>query len=162
MHVIRVDTSNAHIYHNLAQAYEAEFSPITQKCPDKDGLFALDTPLDAAHRGYLAYDEGLPVGIANISVNGVYEVCEFYIVPLFRHRKLGTLFIQTLWRRHPGSWQIKQIAGAAYATAFWQRAIGDFGVDYQQDTYDDPYWGAVTRQTFTVPPHPLSAAAKSR
>ena len=89
MKVTLVDTSNAHIYHNLVQAYEAEFSPITQKCPDKDGLFALDTPLDAAHRGYLAYDEGLPVGIANIGVNGVFEVCEFYIVPLFRHRRKG-------------------------------------------------------------------------
>jgi hypothetical protein len=34
-----------HVYLNLCQAYEAEFSAITGKLPDADSMFALDTIL---------------------------------------------------------------------------------------------------------------------
>lgn len=89
MQIIKVDLSNQHIYMNLAQAYEAEFSKIMQKKPDENGLFPLDTILEGNVTGYLLYVDGIPAGhtaIANES-DGNYEVCDFYVVPYFVRTK---------------------------------------------------------------------------
>lgn len=45
MEIREVDDRNMHVYLNLCQAYEAEFSAITGKLPDADSMFALDTIL---------------------------------------------------------------------------------------------------------------------
>jgi predicted acetyltransferase len=143
-----------HVYLNLIQSYEGEFSAATGKKPDADGLFALDTLIGGHVTGILLYEEQAPAGLAAIARKGEgrYEVCEFYIVPCFRKRRLGTRFAHAIWQRYPGRWEIKQIAGAEYATIFWRRAIGDFaGGGFREDVFDDPYWGTVTRQRFTVP-----------
>lgn len=153
MKVERVGPDRLHVYLNLAQAYEAEFSAITRKAPAADGTFELDTPVDEAHRGYVAYVDGAPAGIANIGVAGDarFEVCEFYVVPVFRRARHGIGFIHSIWSATPGRWEIKQIAGAEYATRFWRRAIAAYGdTEFEQSEYDDPYWGRVTRQTFEV------------
>lgn len=150
MKIQLVDDSLTHIYLNLAQAYEAEFSTITAKKPDANGLFTLDTPLDDSHNAFIAFEKEVPIGLANISVKntGNYEVCEFYIIPVFRKQNLGTLFVHQIWHKYPGSWQIKQIDGAGYATQFWRKAISAYGQEFEQDKYLDPYWGPVTRQCF--------------
>ncbi|AZZ97326.1 GNAT family N-acetyltransferase [Pseudoalteromonas sp. R3] len=142
---------NQTIYNNLAQAYEAEFSPLTDKSPGPDGLFALDTLLEGSVTGYLCYVNKTPAGLAAIAQHHdkEFEVCEFYIVPRFRKAGLGTRFARAIWVNSPGLWTVKQIAGADYATQFWRRAIAEAGVkDMEEDTYDDPHWGTVTRQRF--------------
>lgn len=51
----------------------------------------------------------------------------------------------------PGSWEVKQISGADYATVFWRKAINARAHrDFVDDRYEDPYWGLVTRQTFLI------------
>ncbi|MEC4091019.1 hypothetical protein [Pseudoalteromonas rubra] len=149
--LIPVDTHNLPVYLNLAQAYEAEFSAITNKNPGADGLFALDTVLEGNVTGYLWYDNETPVGLAAIAQHqkDEFEVCEFYIVPRYRKAGQGAQFAHTLWANQPGLWTIKQIAGAEYATQFWHRAIASAGIEgVQEDTYQDPYWGKVARQRF--------------
>ncbi|WP_211363154.1 hypothetical protein [Thermochromatium tepidum] len=50
---------------------------------------------------------------------------------------------------HQGCWEIKQISGAKYATEFWRKAVGEFvGNNFQEDVYQDEYWGRVVRQQF--------------
>ncbi len=149
----QVDGSNIHVYRNLCQAYEAEFSTITGKLPDADGLFPLDTYLGGPVQGFLLFVGGSPVGFAAIRVEqgeGA-EVCEFYIVPSLRQRGLGKAFASRLFGMYPGPWQVKQLQGAGYATSFWCKVIGECtGGNYLQDEYDDPYWGRVTRQCFSI------------
>lgn len=153
MKVLKVTPENVHIYNNLAQAYEAEFSPITGKFPNQDGLFSLDTPIDDTHIGYLGYDGDRVVGFANIGVKpaNCFEVCEYYILPVYRKKKVGTILIHAIWSQYGGKWEVKQIAGAEYATVFWQKAIGLYNdTVFEESQYTDPYWGKVTRQVFEI------------
>lgn len=156
MQIIKVDSNNKHVYMNLAQAYEAEFSKIMQKKPDEDGLFPLDTHIDDHVSGYLLYIDGIPAGhtaIANEAA-GCYEVCDFYVVPYFRQNKVGKRFISQVFRNLGGSWEIKQVAGAEHAVKFWRDVLYDYTLDnhiaggYVEDSYDDEQWGVVTRQRF--------------
>ncbi len=151
MKIKRVDRTTAHIYDNLCQAYEAEFSPLTHKQPDVDGWFAKDTILDGNITGYLVYSDNRPAGLAAIKQEpqNELEVCEFYVVPFYRRNKLGQHFAAALFDKMPGHWQIKQIEGANQAIAFWRAVVTDYtSGHYQEDSYNDPYWGKVTRQTF--------------
>jgi predicted acetyltransferase len=148
-----VDTAHLPVYRHLAQAYEAEFSALTGKMPGEDGVFALDTEIDEKHLGWLLYEQGRPVGLAAIGSQGAgWEVCEFYVLPVCRGRSLGSDFIHEIWRRFPGEWQIKQIAGAELASRFWRRCIAAYPLDFKEDIYEDVYWGRVTRQRFTLSP----------
>nr|WP_216628447.1 GNAT family N-acetyltransferase [Pseudoalteromonas caenipelagi] len=136
---------------NLAQAYEAEFSSLTGKLPNQKGVFSLDTPLDETHIGYLAFDGAYPIAFANISSRGNnHEICEFYVIPSVRKRKIGSLFINKIWQAHPGKWEVKQIQGADHAIQFWRKALTLNGVSYSESEYEDAYWGKVNRQIFTI------------
>jgi hypothetical protein len=60
-------------------------------------------------------------------------------------------FAHLIWTTYPGEWEIKQIAGAEYASHFWRKSITAFGQTvYEEDCFQDPYWGIVTRQCFAV------------
>ncbi|MCF2860340.1 hypothetical protein L1286_22930 [Pseudoalteromonas sp. SMS1] len=152
MNIVEVTDNNRAVYNNLAQAYEAEFSTLTEKSPLASGLFELDTDLsNPMVTGYICYVQGIPAGIAAVLrfSPDEHEVAEFYIVPLYRKAKLGTQFSHALWHLMPGRWIIKQIAGAHYATKFWLSAIADLpGKNLIEDHYEDKYWGRVTRQRF--------------
>lgn len=153
MEILTVTKENLSIYLNLAQCYEAEFSRLTGKKPDEQGLFELDTQLSENIKGLLLIVEGTPAAIAAISVKEQkhYEVCEFYVVPSFRKNSLGMRFAHLIWKMYPGEWEIKQIAGAEYASEFWRKTITTFGLkSYEENSYEDPYWGVVTRQRFSV------------
>lgn len=204
MKITQVTSTTQSVYFNLMQGYEAEFSAITRKLPDENGLFALDTHLSATLLerttgnfpnelseacanacvdalvnecaedciegcvvGFLAWQESVPIGFMTIALSPgqQFEVCEFYIVPCLRHKKLGSKLAAQVWSRFPGTWVVKQIEGAEYATQFWRKCIGEFlrgahvdKVDarseepdgFEQDQFVDPYWGLVTRQTFAV------------
>jgi predicted acetyltransferase len=162
--MILVDASNLTIYRNLAQAYEGEFSTITGKLVDEEGLFPLDTWIgesfpeqpesDASVIGYLAYIGDRPIGIAAIKLaESGNEVCEFYIIPALRKQGEGMRFAHQIFRLHPGIWQIKQIQGAEYASVFWRKVISGLGIAYQEDDrLLDAYWGPVTRQVFVFDP----------
>ncbi|ESP91653.1 GNAT family N-acetyltransferase [Pseudoalteromonas luteoviolacea] len=152
MELVAVNDLNQAVYYNLAQAYEAEFSKLTEKVPRQDGMFELDTDIAQEQvSAFVCYVSGVPAGIAAIYMHSDkdMEIAEFYIVPVFRKAKLGTQFAHALWAMYPGSWTIKQIAGAGYATEFWRSAILKLpGLDLIEDEYVDPYWGKVTRQRF--------------
>ncbi|WP_226649246.1 GNAT family N-acetyltransferase [Microbulbifer variabilis] len=152
MKVVDVTDKNLSIYLNLAQCYEAEFSVLTKKKPNKDGLFALDTDIISPTRGYIVFIEKTPAGIAAIGCKGTsYEVFEFYIVPYFRKEKLGTKFAHSIWSKFPGKWEVKQIEGADHAVNFWRNCIRKYPhKNYIEDQYQDHYWGQVNRQSFIV------------
>ena len=139
------------MYNNLSQNYESEFSAITLKKPNEKGLFSLDTPIDEETEGLLFYVDKLPAGMAALrtDVEGVQEICEFYIIPCYRRLALGKHVALQILKKRPGFWQIKQIAGTDYATCFWRKVVSEFTQNhYEEDVYNDARWGKVTRQRF--------------
>lgn len=147
-----VDESNLFIFNRLVQYYECEFSSITGKKPDINGLFYLDTDVAAADiKAYLAFIEKIPAAMAvtrNYG-NNHFEIFEFFVIPCWRRRRLGSILAETLWGKHPGRWEIKQIRGADYAVSFWRSAVSHFTAGrYKEDVFEDKYWGTVTRQSF--------------
>jgi len=153
MEIIPVITANLAVYLNLAQGCEAEFSAITGKKPGAQGVFELDTKIGDDVRGFVLSVAGVPAGLIAVrrKDDGSYEVAEFYVVPSFRKQAWGRKFAHAVWRALPGKWEIKQIAGAEYAAEFWRKTIGAFPqTEFQEDRYNDPYWGMVTRQRFVT------------
>lgn len=153
MNIISVSDINKHVLLNLMQAYEAEFSAITQKVPDSEGVFELDTVLDEFHDGYLLYVDDSPVGFAIKGVEGRrHDVSEFYVIPSKRGKNIGCDFACQLFAMYTGEWQVRQIKGAEKAKAFWRKVISQYtGNNYEESEVDDKYWGRVTRQVFSVP-----------
>ena len=82
--ITEVSSGNKSTYYNLAQAYEAEFSSITQKNPDLHGLYPLDTRIEEDVRGFLIQSSQHPFGFAAAEVlqNGGQDLRDFYIVPV--------------------------------------------------------------------------------
>ena len=159
MEIARVNQANESIYLQLIQDYEAEFSKITKKTPDQQGLFKLDTILGDTVTGLLVFIKPAPAGLAAISeaTPGNFEMREFYVLPCFRNQGVGTRFAHSIWSMFPGRWQIKQIEGADYASEFWRKAIARFQHgSFAEDRVHDPYWGFVTRQSFTIESTPES------
>lgn len=153
MQIIPVTEANIGIYYNLAQTYEAEFSPLTQKQPDPSGMYELDTYPGGDILAFLLEIDNTPAGIAAIARKGDqgYEVCEFYVIPRFRKNSIGMRFAHAIWKNYPGAWEIKQLVAADYATRFWRKTIQRYeNTTFSEELYDDPYWGNVTRQQFII------------
>jgi len=153
MQIIPVSKTNLNTYYNLAQTYEAEFSPLTQKQPDPSGMYELDTYPGGDILAFLLEIDNTSAGIAAIARKGDqgYEVCEFYIIPSFRKNSIGMQFAHAIWNNHPGSWEIKQLVSAGYATHFWRKTIERYkNTAFTEELYDDPYWGSVIRQQFII------------
>jgi hypothetical protein len=89
--LINIHSGNFFIFRNLAQAYEGEFSSLTHKIPNKDGLFEIDViPYETPYVGFLLFYKDAPVGFNVIEVNDEFtDVMEFYIIPSMRQNKLG-------------------------------------------------------------------------
>ncbi|GAA4902486.1 GNAT family N-acetyltransferase [Ferrimonas pelagia] len=140
------------VYDNLSQAYEAEFSSLTGRMPDKLGRLSKDTELGGRVRGYLWLQDGVPIGMAAVDRQDHHsEVCDFYIIPSARRGALGRAFAHALFDQRRGEWLSKQIAGAEHAVHFWRRAISSYSQsDFREDPYRDRYWGIVTRMRFTT------------
>lgn len=151
--ILTVDQTNLPIVLNLAQAYEAEFSAITKKKPQSNGLFLLDTPINQEHPSYLLYDQTSPIGFC---IKGVQEarhdIAEFYVVPSYRSKGIGRHFAAEIFKKYPGPWQVRQIDGADKAILFWRSAIQVFtNNNFTECVVEDNYWGKVTRQLFHSP-----------
>ena len=151
MDIREIDNSLHQIFMNLALAYEAEFSKITNKKPNTDGTFELDIELGENVKGFLLFIQELPAGFVVISQNASndFEVCEFYILPFFRRKHLGKQFICKIFDMYKGQWQVKQIENADYAVSFWRQVISEYtNNSYTETQCLDSYWGKVTKQVF--------------
>lgn len=138
---------------NLAHAYEAEFSSLTEKTPNANGEFEPDTLPNNQYQGYILYEKLIPIGFCITDVSQEpHDIAEFYIIPVKRKCNYGYELAKYVFTKYPGQWQVRQIEGAHVATAFWRKVITAITNDnYQEAIVDDPSWGIVTRQSFTIP-----------
>ncbi len=67
----------------------------------------------------------------------VWDMAEFFIVRRYRRRGIGTRLAHEMWRRVPGTWEIRvmQINQSAYQ--FWAHAIRAFAGDaFQSSSFE--------------------------
>lgn len=152
-HLVGVQADSTEAWDRLLQAYEFEFSAITGKRPDQHGRMALDTELSEHTLGWILYDALAPVGLAAIHDHISHrEVAEFYIVPSCRQAGMGRDLAASVFQLFPGGWEVKQLAEAHAAQAFWRRTLESLPCqDLREDLFEDPYWGSVVRQRFWWP-----------
>lgn len=149
-----ITPANAHVHLNLAQIYEAEFAPLTHALPDKDGLFTAHTslPQDGCS-GYLAYHDDLPGGfVVFTDMDGGLMIEEMFVCPHLRRKHVASEFLALVAKRHPGLWDIRQLAAADRSRAFWRSWVGRMDPAYTEDMLDDPKWGRVSRQLVHILP----------
>ena len=146
--------SNLSTYLNLAQAYEAEFSPMTKKNPNLKGLYELDTTVGGEVKAYILQNSTNAIGFAAASVpeEGTRDLREFYVVPTMRGKKIGTYLAGQVFTFYPGKWTVKQLEQAIHATSFWHQALTELGIPYEETIFMDEYWGRVVMQTFQILP----------
>jgi len=56
----------------------------------------------------------------------IWDMTEFFIVRGCRRLGVGTKVAREIWRRFPGTWEVRVIDRNQKAKDFWRRAIGDF------------------------------------
>ncbi len=137
-------------YENLSQHYEAEFSPLTGKVPNREGKYDI-TALDDIHKGFLCLDhEGSPLGFAVVDLGReCFDIAEFYVIPTARNKKFGFHIAASIFDMYPGKWQVRQIEGADKAHSFWVRTISAYTNGAFSNTREsDPDWGVVRVQRF--------------
>jgi predicted acetyltransferase len=73
----------------------------------------------------------------------VWDVAEFFIVRAYRRRGIGMQVAHEVWRRFPGSWEVRVMQSNRTALNFWQRAVTTFNGEAIQPTRiekDGEYW----------------------
>lgn len=149
IHLITIDNKNIEIYLNLAYAYEAEFSNLTGKYPNKFGICEPDTMPITPYTGYLLYKNDTPIGFCIVEIKEIKDITEFYITPSMRKKNFGYILASTIFDTYPGEWQVRQIQGAENAKSFWRKVISRYTKNnFKETIVNDIKWGIVTCQRF--------------
>ncbi len=123
---------------NLFELYAHDFSEFHAIEPGPDGRFGYpELPRywnEAGRFPFLIKVGGQLAGfvlarrIAQTSANDdVWDVAEFFVLRAHRRRGVGKEAAQRVWRRFPGSWQVRVMRSNQTARGFWERAIAEFG-----------------------------------
>lgn len=85
-----INESNSHIFDELAQDYEDEFSFTSGKKKNQDGKYSIDVDWRIPNVGYYWKENSKIVGFSIIeSIDGCMEIVDFYVVPPYRKRTVG-------------------------------------------------------------------------
>ncbi len=120
---------------DLARAYEHD---LEHKCgfpPPNNDSFS-----PAYYQSYILQDDrmahliridGVPAGFTLVNKVGSstdidWHVGEFFVIVNFQKSGVGTFAARTLWRDHPGKWEVTIIPANTPALKFWRRAIASF------------------------------------
>jgi predicted acetyltransferase len=96
-----------------------------------EGRFQYDYAWDdPASKPYVMYADGLPAGFALLAkgsiidgVADVWDIKEFFVLRALRRQGAGTWLAQTIWNRHPGTWDVRVGQTNTPALSFWPTAI---------------------------------------
>ena len=145
-----INESNSHIFDELAQDYEDEFSPTSGKKKNQDGKYSIDVDWRIPNVGYYWKEGSKIVGFSIVeSIDGYSEIVDFYVVPAYRKKMVGKNMAFAVFNKHPGPWRVRQIPGSEVATKFWRRVIGDYtNENYTESQIENPPWGLSVCQQF--------------
>ncbi|MEH1166889.1 GNAT family N-acetyltransferase [Micromonospora sp. CPCC 205539] len=115
----------------LWQLYRHDLSEFRDTLPNDLGLFTpgrLPTYLqDPDSRGYLIYQQAVPVGFAFVSGLAIQplRMAEFFVVRAVRRTGVGRLAARQLLAQHAGDWEIAFQEENPGAARFWRRIAAE-------------------------------------
>lgn len=126
--VVPASQSERDVVGQLLELNAYEFSRLDRRAIGSDGRYGyryLDAYWSEPDRfPYLVRAGRELAGLALVSrIGSVMHMSEFLILPRFRRAGVGTAAAGQVFAKHPGSWQVRQLAGHDQATNFWRRAI---------------------------------------
>lgn len=114
-----INESNSHIFDELVQDYEDEFSSITRKKKNQDGKYSIDVDWRIPNIGYYWKEGSKIVGFSIVeSIDGYSEIVDFYVVPAYRKKMVGKNMAFAVFNKHPEPWRVRQIPSSEVATNF--------------------------------------------
>lgn len=135
--LIRATQEQEPILANLLQLYAHDFSEFHDVELDADGRFVYkQLPLywsepnrhpflikiDGKLGGFVLVKKG-----SEISGNGtVWDMAEFFVIRGYRRRGIGTQIAYEVWKRFPGTWEVRVMQSNISAHEFWTHAISTF------------------------------------
>jgi predicted acetyltransferase len=122
---------------NLLELYAHDFSEFHRLELGDDGRFGYSNlPLywrETNRYPFLVRIDGGLAGLvlvkkgSEVSVNeSVWDMAEFFVVRGYRRRGIGVRVAHEVWRRFPGSWEIRVMQANHPAQLFWEQAIETF------------------------------------
>jgi predicted acetyltransferase len=116
---------------NLIELYAHDFSEFHHLELGEDGRFGYkQLPLYWSKPGrfpFLVKADGKLAGFALVTkYPDVWDMAEFFIVRGYRRHGIGKMAAHEVWRRFPGSWQVRVMDSNRTGLNFWQRAITAF------------------------------------
>jgi predicted acetyltransferase len=123
---------------NLLQLYAHDFSEFFDVPLAADGRFGEYKNLslywrEAGRHPVLVWVDGKLGGFVLVKrgseVSGdknVWDMAEFFVIRGYQQRGIGTLIAHDLWKRFPGTWEVRVMQAYVSAQRFWERAISEF------------------------------------
>ena len=135
--VLPAAAAEASILANLLQLYAYDFSEFLDVEIGADGKFTYHSlPLywmEAGRHPFLIWVNGKPAGFALVKKGSAFsgnenawDLAEFFVLRGYRRRGVGTLAANQMWRRLPGSWEVRVMQLNVAAQRFWKQVISDF------------------------------------
>ncbi len=120
------------LFENLLNLYFYDFAEILGYDIGADGSY-LQNPHKWGDPGevvYLLYVDELPAGFAIIGQGSeidrrtdVWDMHEFFVIRRHRRNGLGSWLAREVWRKHPGTWDVRVVKPNTGALAFWEGII---------------------------------------
>jgi predicted acetyltransferase len=135
--LVPVERQDATVLSNLFELYAHDFSEFMPFEVGDDGRFgvaegsewwedpssaALFIKADRKFAGFAILHRGSRVTHAP----EVMDVAEFFVLRRWRRQGVGTLAAHALFRRHPGTWEVRVRESSPVALSFWPHAIRSF------------------------------------
>ena len=122
---------------NLFQLYAQDFMDFYDLALDSDGRFSYKNLAlywrDPHRHPFLLRIDGRLAGFvlvkrgSEVSGNAAaWDVAEFFVLRSFRRRGFGTKVAHQVWKRFPGTWEVRVLEANVSALHFWEHAIATF------------------------------------
>jgi predicted acetyltransferase len=151
--VVHATAEEEPVLANLLELYAHDFSAILdlQLAPDgrfgytglarywrEEGRFPFLVRVDGNLAGFALVSRG-----SRVSADpGVWDMAEFFVVRRYRSRGIGAAVAREIWRRFPGTWEIRVLEANRAARAFWRATVGGFtarGADTRATLEEKPW-----------------------
>lgn len=137
VHVLSASADQQPIVANLLELYAHDFSEFVDLQLKPDGRFGYPgLSLYWSEEGrfpFLVTVDGHLAGCALVCRGSrigadpqTWDMAEFFIVRRYRKRGVGAAVAHEIWRRFPGTWEIRVMEGNHPARAFWGAAVAAF------------------------------------
>jgi predicted acetyltransferase len=147
-----------HIFNHILQLYEYEFSNLTHLEIDENGLFINEELEKNIHEKscicFLLRSQYKWAGLSVVNLksylnddDAVRDIAEFFILKLYRKKKLGYSMAKMLFEQFPGKWEIRQLPHATESRNFWLKVLNRYCPNYTDQWINHHRWNGYI-QTF--------------